>query len=430
MSFNTLSNEPTAKWNDAEITGDLNTPEIQSLLERRFDALVGFSSKQKRGTWRLWSTSLRQMIDIKLSRHEVKRKKDGDAMVFARARMSDEVFEYPNGELTLPLCGRARNDIEAVMFAGYDIDDGDALTVAVERLTALGNFAIIYTTHSHGKPRSEGSEETIDKYRILFPLEAPFELSPDDPAEHERRCQEWRERLINFAVHKLDLVIDESGCDVNRLFYTPRHKPGDQNWYIAIFTGRALRVDDMPYFPTTVQPRQRRGRRTDEDRSCTFTGKRPILSDGFDLIDWHRDWGTWFKVREFFDIQQWDFGSNLEARNESRILCPSDHAHSSSDDRQGCWIKDGTGTTPFVIYCHHDSCRETGTLDQLVEFEKYVGLPDGYETMSDLLCDPALYTCYINEDDGEWPDKQKYLRWDPRDPDSNYSADADEEVAQ
>lgn len=430
MLNNCTNGGTTAVWNDAKVFGDLNTPETQSLLDMNFDALVGFSSKQQRGTWRLWSTSLRQMIDIKLSHHGVKRKKDGDAMVFARARTTGEVFEYPDGRLTLPLCGRARDDIEAVTFVGYDIDDGDALEIAIERLKELGYFAIIYTTHTHGKPRSEFSDETVDKFRILFPLEEPFDLAPGDPVEHERRCREWRERLVNFAVHKLDLVIDESGCDVNRLFYTPRHKPGDKQWYSAIFAGRALRIEDMPYFPTSVQPHQRRGRRSNADRSFTFNGQRPILSDGFDLIDWHRDWGAWFLVREFFDELQWDVGQNIESRQEARILCPSDHNHSSPDDVFGCWVKDGTSTTPFVIYCHHNGCREIGTLDQLVELESYVGLPDAYDTLSELLCDATFYTSYINKENGVWPARHHYLRWDPREEMSEATADAEQEVAQ
>ena len=74
MSFISITHEPTVKWNDADVFGDLTTPETQTLLDQHFDALVGFSSKQKRRTWRLWSTSLRQMIEIKLSRHEEKRK--------------------------------------------------------------------------------------------------------------------------------------------------------------------------------------------------------------------------------------------------------------------------------------------------------------------------------------------------------------------
>ncbi|MEM6408348.1 MAG: hypothetical protein AAF700_08015 [Pseudomonadota bacterium] len=418
------------KWNDADVFGDLTTPETQALLDQRFDALVGFSSKQKRGTWRLWSTSLRQMIEIKLSRHEERRKKDGDAMVFARSRTTGQVFEYPDQDLILPLCGRSRDDIEAVMFAGYDIDDGQPLETAVERLKALDYFAILYSTHSHGKLRSEDSDETVDKYRILFPLEVPFDLGSDGPAEHERRCDEWRERLINFADQKLDLVIDQSGCDVNRLFFTPRHKPGDENWYSAIFSGRALRINDMPFFPSTSLPRQWEARQMGEDRPSSFSGVRLILKDGFDLIEWHRDWGPWFLVREFFDILQWDFGYGVEARGEARILCPSDHAHSSSNDRQGCWIKDGTGATPFVIYCHHASCREMGSLDQLVELETYVALPDEYDTLSELLCDPTLYTGYDKEDGAERPDRQRYLRWDPRDAEPDASANAEEEVVQ
>ncbi len=155
----------------------------------------------------------------------------------------------------------------------------------------------------------------------------------------------------NFAAHELDLVIDETGCDVNRLFYTPRHKPGDKNWYSAIFAGRALRVEDMPCYPTTVWTGYCRGPRSDADRSKTFTKHRPILSDGFDLIDWNRDRGAWFLVREFFDALQWEIGQDIESRREARILCPNDHAHSAPDDWHGCWIKDGTRKTLCGLQC-------------------------------------------------------------------------------
>lgn len=430
MSFTTTSHDSISQWNDATIYGDLNTPETQLLLDRHFDVLVGATSKQRRGNWLLWSTSLREMIETKFSHHEVRSKKDGHATVFAKSIITEEAIGNVKEWDPFLRCGRTREDIEAVTFAGFDIDDGDALEIAIERLEKLGYFAILYTTHSHGKARSEFSNEAVDKYRILFPLEEPFLLSNDDPVEHEQRCLEWRERLVNFAEHVLDLVIDESGCDVNRLFYTPRHKPSDDNWYLGIFAGRALCVDDMPYFPTTVRPRQRRGRRTGNDLSMSYTVKRPILSDGFDLIDWQRDWGTWFLVRDFFDVLQWDFGSDLKARREARILCPNDHAHSSFDDVMGCWIKDGSGTTPFVIYCHHDACREMGTLEQLIELEQFAPLPDGFETLSELLCSPFLYTCYLNDDDGESPDRHRYLRWDPREPAPVTDIDTTGEVTQ
>ena len=135
-------------------------------------------------------------------------------------------------------------------------------------------------------------------------------------------------------------------------------------------------------------------------------------------------------MREFFDVLQWDVGQDIETRQEARILCPNDHAHSSPDDVFGCWIKDGTGTTPFAIYCHHNGCRGVGTLDQLVELERYVGLPDEYDTLSDLLCQSYLYTSFINEDDGACPARHHYLRWDPREDEPGTPADAKQEVVQ
>jgi len=294
----------------------------------------------------------------------------------------------------------------------------------IEEVLPLNERGIGYATVSHAP---------IEKFRILFPLEQPFELAPDDPFEHERLCQEWRERLVNFANQKLDLAIDESGCDVNRLFYTPRHKPGDEHSFAGIFAGRALRVEDMPFCPATSKPRKRlgwRGQRSVADRVTTFSGLRPILSDGFDLIDWHRDWGTHFQVREMLDYLQWDIGSSSDARREARVLCPSDHLHSSQDDVMGCWVKDGTGSTPYVIYCHHQTCKERGALDQLVELERYAALPDEFETLSELLCDPSLYEIARDNGSSDYPDRERYLRWDPQETEPETSADAEMEVVQ
>lgn len=472
----TQTDDSITKWNDADVFGDLNSRETQSLLDRHFEVMVGLSSKQKRGTWRSWPPTLRGMLEFKLTHHPAVKKKDGHAMVFAKARLTGEAIVLPDGTSEFELCGRTRDDIEAVTFAGFDIDDGDALEDAIGRLKELGYFAVLYTTHSHGKTISEISypvdekpaqetfqahtailalkplnpniEETncengihhvllshdpIDKYRILFPLEEPFELAPDDPCEHERRCQEWRERLVNFANQKLNLAVDESGCDVNRLFFTPRHKPNDTNWYSAIFCGKALRVDEMPYVHSTSKPRKRRGRRGQmslSDRVTTISGLRPILSDGFDLIDWHRKWGTHFQVRELLDYLQWEVGSTSDARREARVICPSDHLHSSQGDVMGCWVKDGTGATPFVIFCHHQTCKERGALDQLVELERYAALPDEFETLSELLCDPSLYDVSSDDEGRDHPDRDSYLRWDPQEAELDSSDETELEVTQ
>ncbi len=284
----------------------------------------------------------------------------------------------------------------------------------INRLEALGLFAILYTTHSHGK-RVDG--RAINKYRILFPLAVPFELVLGDKLNHRQRCAEWRFRLATFARAALGIDVDESGGDVNRLFYTPRHKPGAKDWFCAIFAGRALHVEEMPFDPDAMQTRQRRVPNKDGE-VVAFSGKRPVLPDGFDLVDWRRDWGAYFKVSTFFEFMDWDFGKLPSGTGEARILCPMDENHSVPDDNQAVWIRDGDRTESFAVHCHHASCAEFGALDRIVALGVEIDLPNGYTALSEVLCDPGLYS----RDDGKFPDHDRYLRWDPDEDDDECGA--------
>lgn len=455
MSFTRYHLNPTDAWGDADVFGDIYTSQMQVQFNQRFDVLCGNSSKQPAGTWRLWTPSLFELTRYHLCRHEAQFQKDGKAFVFAKARCSGSTSPYEKNPHSLLLAGRRQTDIEALSFAGFDIDSGGSVDQTIERLKALGKFAILYTTHSHMRevtsvkvgPIEDGvwSEEValekvveagkflnpvvikisglnirkvgratvkhdpVEKFRLLFPLEKPFFLSPNDQYEHSQRCAEWREKLVQFAQNELHLTIDESGCDVNRLFYTPRHKPGDQNWYSALVAGPFLNIEQSHFGAGSRASLKRTFNASDETRDNTFRGPRPILSDGFDLIDWNRDWGRFFQMRELLHYLQWDFASDNAGRSEARILCPNDHAHTVPDDRSACWVKDGAGHDKFVVYCHHNACTDMGTLDQLVELENSICLPDEFETLSELLCDAPLYKL----DDGSAPpDRQRYLRWD------------------
>ena len=168
----------------------------------------------------------------------------------------------------------------------------------------------------------------------------------------------------------------------------------------------------MPFDPDSVQPRQRRAPNNGGD-VVAFSGIRPVLPDGFDLVDWRRDWGACFKVSKLFDYMAWDFGKPTCDIGESRILCPMDENHSEPDDNQAAWIRDGEGSDPFVVHCQHASCAEFGTLDRIAALGREIDLPEGYTTLSELLCDSHLY----DRDDGKGPDRERYLRWDPEEPD-------------
>jgi len=473
MSDLTIANTGQSNWNDATIFGDLHSEECQSLLQQNFNVICGRSKKQAADSWRAIDWTLHDLIENILSKHEVSFNKNGNAIVFAETAKSGEVVEIGNTDEVYELCGRKAQDIKNITFAGFDIDDGSELDSATKKVEKLGFFALIYTTHSHArvqtkikiaelagiwseknvleyaaskgfkdaqivefenpeeyaKPSAIISHEPLQKFRILFPLNVPYQLDVANPREHSRLSEEYRARMSAFAQNVLNVDPDETGFDINRLFYTPRHPQSIKDWFIGIYAGPALTIDDMP-LPDDYRPRQRLGSRSNADRSFTATHVRPILSDGFDLIDWRRDWGAYFLVREFFDILQWDIGSDYAARQEARILCPNDHSHSSPDDVMGCWIKDGTGTTKFAIHCHHNACREMGTLEQLVALEHVVALSDEYETLSELLCDRTLYSCYLNDHDGQWPAHHLYLRWDPQEPQTNVSDAVEMEVAQ
>lgn len=139
-----------------------------------------------------------------------------------------------------------------------------------------------------------------------------------------------------------------------------------------------------------------------------------MLLDGFDALEWYRDWGARFKVRELFEYIGWEFGANSSSSGEARVLCPNDNQHSSTGDIGGCWIKDGNGCDPFFIYCHHQSCSGLRTLDFLVRLEMATDLPDGYSTFSEMLCDPSLYESCSDPDIDLALQHTRYVRWDPR----------------
>lgn len=421
MPYDSWMELTTGQWNDAVVCGELHSEESQALLDNNYFYMKGGSAKQRAGTWELRYQPLRNILKSRLTHHRKRNSKDGEALVFAESTPNGEYRRLPFSNEIVPLCGRTRVDIQSVSFAGFDIDGGSSINFAKDRLANLGLFSTLYTTHSHGKVIEADTQATVDKFRILFPLREPYQLDPNDADQHAERCLEWRERLYNFGANELGLELDESGSDVNRLFYSPRHKPDATNWFVGVFAGRGLSASDMPYAsiaqfapPPLGNGGKSHGPRSGSDRNLTFIGKRPILFDGFDLVDWRRDWGSRFLVREFFEACDWDFGSDNRATGEARVLCPNDHAHSTLNDDTGCWIKDGNGGDSFVIYCHHNSCSDMGTLDQLLELETYLGLPAQYEHFSDLLCDPQFYAFATEEKQEGPPNPERYRRWDPR----------------
>ncbi len=435
----------TPNWNDATVFGDLGSPEASAVLAQTVIVLCGNSKHQETGTWGPWPATVKRLIDRYLSRHKESLSKDGKAIVFADSIEPANGERKTVGENVIVLRDRKRDSITSVAFAGYDIDGGESLDDALDRLQELGIFSIVYTTFSHGKQKSEilrsavngewtpdgviakahdiglvkphiieldgGTKddkpfavvghEPIDKFRILFPLETPFQLNPGNRTKHKKLCDEWRGRLLGFAKERLGIKIDETGCDVNRLLYTPRHPAKCDDWFTGIIAGRALKIDEMPLCESD-RPRQGQSRSINGGK--TFTGSpdavRPVLSDGFDLKRWVMQFGDRFLATDFIDELGWEFRRGGAGDDDAVIECPNDAAHSNAGDQhdQACWVKIGDGDGKFVIKCQHHSCNGLGKLEMLVALEQAIDLPDGIEHMSELIC---LDENYADAPDGE-----------------------------
>ena len=62
----------------------------------------------------------------------------------------------------------------------------------------------------------------------------------------------------------------------------------------------------------------------------------------------------------------------------------------------GCWCCPTDGYKQFLIYCHHDHCRELNTWDFICKIEERIEdgdavLPDEYISLSEMLCDDLFY---------------------------------------
>ena len=407
-------------WNDAEIIGDLAAVEAEGLLDQEFDILFGRSKKQASGTWRCLRLPLREIIERQLSRHKPSHLKDGTALVFARGVPNGQTGELLRGG-EFELSGRKADDIAALTFAGFDLDDDVDLDEAVNTLKELGFFAIVYTSFRHRRTFATNQpSKPVDKFRILFPLAEPFALAPEDPKKHQSLCAEWSARLAGFAREHLGLNHDKSGEDVNRLFYTPRHKSGFDDRYVAIVAGRLLSVGDMPLDLNDARPWKTNRKSTKAIVHQPPTDARPILSDGFDLIEWKSRFGARFLAVDFLDDLHWDIRTGGAGGDDAEIECPNDHNHSDAGNPRdrACWIKNGDGDHSFTISCRHAHCADLWSLEMLVLLEQQAALPDEYSTLSEMLCEPHYYFD-VEGQKSDAPRREQFRLWDPPGPEAS-----------
>jgi hypothetical protein len=360
-----------------------------------------------------------------LCRHPENPKKDGPAFVLAE-------IVGPN---------RRKVAVRACYGVGLDIDVGTPGAVIDAQLAKLGCLAVRYTTHSHGKTRTEFKKDRLikaaekagraldeafifdflreeehwdeailktasyvgdehmpegmmaliehapmPKHRVVLPFAEPFVIADVAPTQDEG-MRLWTQVPKALARLLGDLPLDKSGVDPSRLFYFPRHAK-DKPWETALFGGplldwRTLDLEEkVDAFEAALVQEFDKGK----GRSTTDAGKKlgrwsMKAAHGFQIADVIRDYAE-DRIR-------------TNGANKLDIECPFDSEHSNPgdpEDRACMVVNAGDGPSAvFTIKCQHDSCQDRTNLDMLGKM-----LADGWFA-EEVLSDPDYNAAEIED---------------------------------
>jgi hypothetical protein len=410
--------------NDAVLLGK-STPEMEALLDTEVTLMGGrlYGMKDRRNTqdgdwkpvtmtWWDWIAGVEGKFG--LSRHPVAKSKEGDSLVFAAS------------------IGGARKDsaIKTMASIGLDIDSGAALDEVLDKLEELELFAIVYTSFSHGKDVMELKHDDVvrklklkdspnrtqvqeylrnhhkdrydadfineievidarkqtqdglrivlktkplDKFRVIIPLAKPVELSDLAPTVSQWK-DVWADAVCGVAVNMLGVNFDATSCDVNRLFFTPRHPKDAEDWYCCIVQGEPLSFDKIePYSKNSYVKN-----RDDNDPFAAGTETGPGEAEieifhapsGKHLNKWHSAYKERFLITDVIETYCDDKIRKAGGEKVGTVHCecPFEHEHSTTggtatmcmnplENENGYW----------TMFCRHDACQGRNKLEFIKE---------------------------------------------------------------
>lgn len=410
------------KMNDAELLGT-DHPDMQALLEKPFTFMTGnlYGQRDHRNTqdgdwvraempllnWMLGQDKGRDSWG--LTRHPVAKHKEGASIVLAEA------------------IDGARKDgaIKTMSCIGLDIDSGAALDDMIAKLEKKGLFAIVYTSFSHGKStmilkhddimRKLKLEESpnrtqiqmylrehhkdrfdpefieniqikelrqqtpdglrtvletpaLDKFRVILPLWESVELSELGATVNQWK-DAWADAVTGVAVNMLGVNFDATSCDVNRLFFTPRHPKDADDWYSAVVMGRPLRFEEIePYSKNKYVKERDPGDPFASVGGDIDTNKRERFStdNNFDLNKWHTQrksrWQAVDVIESFCSDKIREAGG--EKPGTCHLECPFEHEHSAEGGTATMAMNpDENDAGYWTIFCRHDACNGRDKLE-------------------------------------------------------------------
>ncbi|UWQ38471.1 hypothetical protein K3552_05535 [Leisingera aquaemixtae] len=381
---------PSTQWNDATVYGDLYSEEAQKVLDSVL--VTGFSSRAPKVAGDKWIQKkfrLRDGLEA-LTRHPVQKSKEGTALFFNETELTGRVVTT-NGEKQV-FAYRDKARARSVTAFVADVDGTDNIDRVRDRLIEMGYFAVLYTTHSHGRKVSEHG----DYFRVIIPLELPFLV--EEHGENPRQAAlQWLSRYVGFSKLLGMEELDLSAAKFVQMMYMPRRSDAAAPFKHYVVAGRALTVDEMPVEEDLPKFKAVRSKVCARDRDNCAQRDQSTLKDGFDVREWFGDCGEAFDLETFLDMIGWDI-RNEHAGNGMTIMCPNHLAHSEPDDGSdtGGWCVPADGEYKMLIMCHHAHCGDLCTWDFIRLIEERIEdgdavLPDEFNSLSELLCDEMFY---------------------------------------
>ncbi|TGS97474.1 DUF927 domain-containing protein [Mesorhizobium sp. M2D.F.Ca.ET.171.01.1.1] len=394
-----LADEPTSYINDAEVWGAL-TEEIADL-----PIVLSTASGREAREWKTHPEArFGDLIKTVFSKHIVG-KKDGNSIV--------------TGSLGQSSKRRTKNNVLANYMMGLDVDSGASMEETFQKVRRANLTAIFYTTHSHGtteveiaydkfhrwcvkeelpaepttdmirrymrdqtnyvidvcdsaefveKRHEDGMKlivktRAIDKFRILFPLSAPYVYAQQVGA-HKDVINAWESKVLGMG-RSLSIEIDRVARDPSRLFYLPRHAKGADNWRILLTCGRLLRLEDIP----SANPRDRVSN-DPFDRAAHALGGSSGKSGNASLKQWERERAGGFDIASLFRDHCDDRIRETQTTDKLTVACPfdDDHSNPGDPDDKGCFVQSaGMDAEAFTFHCSHAGCADHKRLDMLAK---------------------------------------------------------------
>jgi hypothetical protein len=324
---------------------------------------------------------------------------------------------------------RVKNGAKAQTALAYDFDRGTPIAEVRAAVSKTGFSAALFSTHSHGKTRTEisrdklikyaagrpieedaliqaylrdechyhqsihqtakyaGTEHTakgivvfadhdpMDKLRVVFPLAEPF-VHLNEGTTLQDAHQKW-EKLYNAVGEKLGFDFDTSCSDPARLFYIGRHD-AEQPFVVELFGGplfdwRSIEIETL----------------ADKLSAELDRGKsKSVTPGGRALGRWARDYAATFQIADAYEAYAPD---KIKGRTAIgiEIECPFSENHSNPndpEDRACLAVNAGYGPSDFAaVTCHHHSCKDKTMLDMIAKAIEDDTLPES------VLTDPDFY---------------------------------------